>query len=130
VNALQQYRGYQSETAGQEEQVALLYDGARRFVDKAEVALTAGKLDEASLNTGKAQRILEELASSLDMQAGEIAVNLTKLYDYWCWRLGQALIKRDSSAYREVSLALMDLHGAWVEAARTVRMARGVRTSG
>ncbi len=128
VNALNQYRTYQVDTANREDFVALLYDGARRFTAKALSALEAGRLSEVSLYTGKAQRIFTELTVSLNYDAGEISTNLAKLYDYWSWRLSQGLIKRDPQAFREVSETLVDMHAAWVEAARQVRAARGTHS--
>jgi len=130
VNALNQYRTYQVDTANREDFVALLYDGARRFTDQALAALQSGRPGEVNLYTGKAQRIFAELTASLNYDAGEISANLAKLYDYWSWRLGQGLIHKDSEAFREVSATLLDLHGAWVEAARQVRAARGARSGG
>lgn len=130
MNGLQQYRGYQAETAGPEEQVALLYDGARRFTDKACAALGEGDYEQVSHYTGKAQRILEELSSALNFEAGEIAQNLFQLYEYWNWRLSQGLVKNSTEAYKEVSAALADMHLSWVEAAKQVRSQRGGRSVG
>lgn len=128
---IQQYRGYQAETAGPEEQVALLYDGARRFTDKALAALDTRDYEQVSRYTGKAQRILEELSSALNFEAGgEIAHNLFQLYDYWNWRLSEGLIKKDAGAYQEVSAALADMHVTWVQAAKQVRAQRGGRSVG
>ncbi|HEY3367238.1 MAG TPA: flagellar export chaperone FliS [Symbiobacteriaceae bacterium] len=130
VNALNQYRSYQTETSSPEDQVALLYDGARRFTDKATAALEAGVLDQASYNVGRAQAILTQLSAALNFDTGEIAQNLWKLYDYWEWRLSEGLIKREPAALREVSATLMDMQSAWAEAARQVRIQRGMRSLG
>lgn len=124
-NGLDQYRIYQAETVPPEDRVALLYDGTRRFVDRALRALEREDYEEVSRNVGKAQRILEELSAALNFEAGQIAENLFLLYDYWSWRLGQGLIHKDPSAFREVSAALADMHEAWVEAAKAVRAQRG-----
>lgn len=130
MNGLSQYRNYQLDTAGLEDSIPLLYDGARRFVDQAQVALEAGDYFQVSQNTGKAQRILSELAASLNMDAGGIAANLYQLYDYWVWRLGQGLIQKNPDAFREVSAALGDMRDAWADAARQVRAQRSLRAHG
>ncbi|MGE5673673.1 MAG: flagellar export chaperone FliS [Mycobacterium leprae] len=127
VNGYNQYRAYQTETATREDMVALLYDGARRFVDQALVAHEAKDRAEVSRYIGKAQMIFTELAAALDPAAGEITQNLAKLYDYWNWRLGQGVINQDSEAFREVSATLVEMHAAWVEAAKQVRAQRSVR---
>jgi flagellar protein FliS len=130
MNGLAQYRGYQVESAGPEEQIVLLYDGARRFVDHAEAALKAGRLDEVSRNIGKAQRIFEELACMLNLEAGEVARNLSRLYEYWGWRLSQGLIKKDPAMFAEVSATLVEMHEAWSQAVKEVRSQRAVRSLG
>jgi flagellar protein FliS len=129
-NGLNQYRSIQAETVPPEDRVALLYDGARRFVDQALHALEVDNLPEVSHYAGKAQRILEELSGALNFEAGEMAENLFLLYEYWTWRLGQGIVKREPEAFKEVSAALMDMHGAWVEAAKQVRAQRGSRSVG
>lgn len=131
MNALNQYRSYQAETASREDVVIMLYDGARRFTDLAMAALHVPDYEKVSLNTGKAQRILAELQCTLNMeQGGEIAQSLDKLYEYWQWRLGQGLMKQESAAFAEVSAALADMREAWADAARQVKAMRGGRVSG
>ncbi len=131
MNALNQYRSYQEETASREDVVVMLYDGARRFTDLALAALRAQDYEKVSLNTGKAQRILEELQGMLNMEVGGVvAKNLWQLYDYWQWRLGRGLVNKDESAFAEVSAVLADMREAWADAARQVKATRGVRTIG
>lgn len=130
MNGLNQYKSYQVETVAPEDQIALLYQGAQRFIDKASQALEVGNLPEVSVNVGKAQRIFSELSSVLNMDAGEIAQNLRRLYEYWTWRLSQGLIKKDLEAFREVSATVGDMAEAWADAARQVRAQRGARASG
>lgn len=125
MNGLNQYRMYQVETMAPEDQVAVLYEGAQRFVDKAALALEQGDLPEVSVNVGKAQKIFAELSASLNLEAGEIARNLQRLYEYWSWRLSQGLIKKDAEAFREVSATVGDMAEAWSDAARQVRAQRG-----
>ncbi|OTA41209.1 MAG: hypothetical protein A6D92_08835 [Symbiobacterium thermophilum] len=103
VSGLNQYKAYQVQTTAPEDQVALLYEGAQRFIDKAALALQAGRYDEVSAYVGRAQQIFTELRTALNPEAGEIARNLDRLYDYWTWRLSQGLLKKDIEAFREVS---------------------------
>lgn len=125
VNALNQYRSYQVESASPEDLIILLYDGARRFVDKALVGLEHEDYAAVSLFAGKAQRILEELMVTLDTEnGGEIAQNLSSLYEYWIWRLSEGLMKKEAQAFREVSAALTDMNEAWQEAAKQVKALR------
>jgi flagellar protein FliS len=130
LQRVNQYRSYQTETAGPEERVVLLYDGARRFTDQALQALRNGNFEAVGTYTGKAQRILEEFLTTLNFDAGEVAENLAKLYEYWIWRLSQGLIHKDEAAFAEVSAALVEMHAAWAEAARKVRIDREARSVG
>jgi len=130
VNGLNQYKSYQVETLAPEDRVALLYEGAQRFIEKAAVALENGRYPEVSENVGKAQQIFAELTASLNFDAGEIAKNLERLYEYWSWRLSQGLINKDIEAFREVSATVGDLAGAWAEAAKQVRARRGAWAGG
>lgn len=130
MNGLNQYKSYQVETLAPEDRVALLYEGAQRFIEKAAVALENGRYPEVSENVGKAQQIFAELTASLNFDAGEIAKNLERLYEYWSWRLSQGLINKDIEAFREVSATVGDLAGAWAEAAKQVRAQRGAWAGG
>lgn len=129
-SGLNQYRSIQAETVAPEDRVALLYDGARRFVDQAAQALHEQDYEQVSHFVGKAQRILEELSGALNFDAGQMAENLFALYEYWAWRLSQGVIKKDDAAFAEVSAALMDMHGAWLEVAKQVRAQRGAYSVG
>lgn len=130
VNGIKQYKSYQVNTVTPEEQIVLLYEGAQRFIDRAAQALEAQDYAAVSLNVGKAQQIFAELAASLNFDAGEIAQNLSQLYDYWSWRLTQGLIQKDITAFREVSATVGDMAATWAQAAKQVRSQREVRISG
>lgn len=130
VNGINQYKTYQVNTATPGEQIVILYEGAQRFIEKAARALEAQDYAAVSLNVGKAQQIFAELAASLNFDAGDIAHNLNRLYDYWSWRLGQGLIHKDLEAFREVSAMVGDMAAAWAEAVKQALTQRGVRVSG
>lgn len=130
MNGLNQYRTYQVETTTPEDRIALLYDGARRFIDQAVLALEAHEYMQVSENVGKAQRIFTELSAGLNYEAGEVAENLARLYDYWNWRLTQGLLHKDTEAFKEVSTTVADLGEAWSQAAKTVRAQRGATSLG
>lgn len=130
MSGLNQYKTYQLETMAPEDRVAVLYERAQRFIDRAALALEQGDLPEVSVNVGKAQQIFAELTASLNFEAGEIARNLQQLYEYWSWRLSQGLIKKDVAAFREVSATLGDMAQAWADAARQVRAQRGATLRG
>jgi flagellar protein FliS len=130
LNGLNPYRKLQQEATTPEDSVALVYDGARLLVDQALAALEAKNYEAMSLHTGKAQMVFSELTASLNFDAGEIAKNLSQLYEYWGWRLSQGLIHKDPAPFREVSQVLSEMRDAWADAARQMRMQRAVRVGG
>jgi flagellar protein FliS len=61
-----------------------------------------------------AQQILAELNKSVNHeQGGDLAVNLSRIYDYCQHRLTEAVSKRDAGAVKEVLGLVSELHGAW-----------------
>lgn len=117
-------------TASREDLVALLYDGARRFTDQAAAALDQRNYLEVSRCVGRAQDILQHLTDTLDVAAGgDVAANLLHLYDYWYRRLNDGLVRKDATAFTEVSNYLSEFHAAWQEAARQVRAERAQRAA-
>lgn len=120
----QAYRHYattQAQTADRGELVVMLYEGALKFLSRAVAALQAGNLEEAHNSLVRCQDIVAELMGSLNMEAGEIAFNLLRIYEYMHRRLVDANLGKDERAVREVAGLLRDLLPAWQEAARRVR---------
>ena len=66
----------------------------------------------------RSQDIVAELMGGLNMEAGEIASNLFRLYEYLHRRLVEANVHRDIAAANEVETlvkSLIELHGGRVE---------------
>lgn len=94
--------------------VVLLLEGAGERIRRADACLGVG--DQALKGTaiGEACAIIGHLKGSLDHEAGgEIAGNLSALYDYVLQRLTEGNLNNDPAALRE-SLALMgEIESAW-----------------
>lgn len=124
---LNQYRKSQVETASPEQILIMLYDGAIRFLNQAKVHMQNKELEQSHTNIIKAQRIITEFMSSLDMDmGGEMAENLFNLYEYLHHRLVQANIKKDIEAIDEVLDHLRSLKSTWQEA---IKIAAKEKTS-
>lgn len=95
--------------------VLLLYDGALKAISQAKFNIQDRKIAAKGEAISKAVAIIDEgLKLSLNLNAGgEIAENLSALYDYMCQRLFMANLKNDLSALDEVSKLLLELRGAW-----------------
>lgn len=123
ANQAKQYKEQQIQTASQEELLILLYDGAIRFLNIAKTAHTENNIEKYHNNLLKAQRIITEFMSSLDMEVGgEMAQNLFYLYEYLHYRLVQANLKKDVSMIEEVLLHLRQLKATWEEAIRIAQL--------
>jgi len=116
--AFNQYRNMQINTASPEKLVLMLYDGAIKNIRIAEEALGESRYSDANNALVKAQDIINELASSLDMSQ-EISANLYQLYDFVRRVLIEANIKKSSENLDPVKKILTDLRDAWAEVAKT-----------
>lgn len=111
------YGNQQIEGASPEQLLLLLYDGAIRFLNEALRALPEEDLETVNSKLIKAQNIVAELMSSLDMKVGgELAENLFRLYEYLHHRLIQANLKKDAEMIEEVLGHLKDLRETWRQA--------------
>jgi len=113
ANAYTQYRKAQVETADQRQVILMLYDGALRFLGSGMGALRQGDLQAAHKNLLRVQDIVCELMASLDLEAGEVAVSLYRLYEYSYHLLLQANIKKDIEPLYQVEKMLLELREAW-----------------
>ena len=57
----------------------------------------------------------EGLKGCLDPSGGEIAAQLSQLYDYMCRRLLLASLRNDAAGLDEVARLLSELRGAWAK---------------
>lgn len=120
-----QYKKNQIETATPEEILIMLYEGAIRFLLIAKKANAANDIEKSHKNIVKAQHIIREFMSSLDMDiGGEMAVNLMRLYEYLHYQLIQANIKKDMALIDEVVDHLRSLKATWEEAIRIAQKER------
>jgi flagellar protein FliS len=107
------YRQIGVETASPVDLVVMLYRGAIRFLTEAEEAMVARDIAAAHGCLLRSQEIVAELMGSLNLDAGDIAVNLSRLYDYMQRRLIEANLRKDPAAAREVRGLLAELLVAW-----------------
>jgi flagellar protein FliS len=110
-----QYRQSQIASNAPEKTVLMLYDGAIRFLKNAIREIDDNNDIVAKANLiEKTVKILEYLQSCLDGdKGGEIAVNLSKLYDYMSIRLTEANLKNDTAKMEEVLNLLKTIREGW-----------------
>ncbi len=107
------YRQVGVETASPVDLVIMLYRGAIRFLAEAEEAIAARDMPEAHRCLVRSQEIIAELMGSLNLDAGELAINLSRLYDYMQRRLIDANVRKDPAGVVEVRSLLSQLLDAW-----------------
>lgn len=94
--------------------VLMLMDGALQRIAAARGCIERGKLAEKSQLLHRVVQILGELRGSLDLSAGgQIASNLSELYDYMCRRLLTASLENSVGMLDEVAGLLREIRGAW-----------------
>jgi flagellar protein FliS len=129
-NPYQQYQATQIQTASTGELVLLLYDGAVRFLSRAQAALAERRLDDASEDLVRAQEIVLELVAGLDLErGGALAANLRELYLFIYKTLLEANLRKDGTAIATVLRLLEPVRSAWQAVVRgeaeAVQPARG-----
>jgi flagellar protein FliS len=100
-------------TAPPERLVVMLYDGIRRFLFQAAVAMREGNAELTNNRLQRAEAIIDELNNTLDMSAGEVAERLRALYVFSKRHLMQARLRRSPEMIEEVSRLLDTVGDAW-----------------
>src|SRR5262249_49115281 len=102
-NPYQQYRATKVQTAGCVDLIVMLYQGAVKFIRLGIEAIERQDGKAAHENLVRAQDIVVELLGSLNREdGGQIASQLSGVYDYCFRRLILANVKKDPVPAREV----------------------------
>ena len=101
-------------TSSQGQLILMLYDGALQAVNQAIQCMSRKEIAEQSRHILKAQDIINELSSALDMkQGGEVAKTLDQLYQFVLNQLIQANITSDTMYLESIIKVLTPLRDAW-----------------
>lgn len=121
VNAADVYKRSQQQTASKENVVTMLYDGAIRFCNQAEVALDDKNYEEVNTNIKKAQRIIGELIVMLDKKY-PVSEDFERVYNYIQDLLMMANVKKDKEFLGMAKEQIRGMRETWVE---VVKQAKG-----
>lgn len=119
-NAYSQYNNNKILTASPAELTLMLYEGAIKFCNIAEVAVEQKDVPKAHVNIVKAQRIIDYLRQTLDMKY-EVAQDFERMYVYLSERLVTANLKKDKAVLEEVNTHLHSIRDTWKEVMRINR---------
>jgi len=125
TNPYQKYQQQSVMTASQEELLIMLYNGCIRFIKLGVRAIEEKDVPGAHTNIVKAQDIILEFMSTLDLRY-DVAKSLMPLYDYLYRRLVEANVGKDARILKEVLGLVTELRDTWVEAAKQLKQQRAV----
>ncbi len=93
--------------------VVLLYDGARRFLRQAAIAMRAGEIERAHNTLRRGERIIGHLDGTLDFDQGEVPQHLHQIYTFCLAYLNSARFSQDAGKVEEVAELLGELRDAF-----------------
>jgi flagellar protein FliS len=109
------YKRVDVETASQGKLIVMLYNGAIQRAEEARRQIERGRVDSVHNNLVRAQEIVAELRSALNMSAGEVAQSLDKSYEYFQHLLIKANLRKDIGPIQECVKLMSELRDAWQE---------------
>ncbi|HWL24542.1 MAG TPA: flagellar export chaperone FliS [Ureibacillus sp.] len=119
-NAYNAYQQNSVTTASPGELTLMLYNGALKFLNKANQAITDKNISEKNTNIQKAQAIINELNVTLNMDY-PISKQMYALYDYMNRRLIEANIKNDQAIVDEVIGLTTEFRDTWKQVIQITR---------
>ena len=112
MNAYAQYNNSKVLTASPQELTKMLYDGAIKFCNIAQIGLEKGDDLKFTTNLVKVENIVDYLNSTLDMKY-PVAKDFENVYNYLQDRLVMANIKKDKEILEEVLEHLRTMRDTW-----------------
>ena len=112
--AAQMYQKNAVQTASPAKLTLMLNDGAVKFTNIAIEAIEAGDIEKAHNNIVKAQNIIVEFRSTLDMKY-PVAKDFDVVYDYIYRRLVEANMKKDKDILVEALKHIKTMRDTWRE---------------
>lgn len=104
-------------TASPARLVVMLYDGVRRFLTQGAQAMGERDIARANERLKRAEAIIDELLSTLDMSQGELSQRLSSIYLFSRRLLVEARLEQDPERIRQVIELFAELRDAWAEIA-------------
>lgn len=99
-------------TASPQELVAMLYDGALRFINQSAEAIEAKDMEKAHTTNIRAQNIVLELMGGLK-QEYEIAEDFFRMYEFIHFHLIEANTEKSTDKLKEAADLLRELRDTW-----------------
>lgn len=120
LTAQNAYKQNSVTTASPGELTLMLYNGCLKFLGKAKLAIEEKNIQEKNNNLQRAQAIIVELMSTLNMDI-DISKQMLPLYEYMNHRLVEANIQNDVAIIAEVEGLVTEFRDTWKEVIRINR---------
>jgi len=98
-----------------EKLIEMLYEGVLRFNAQTKKAIKDGNTEKKFYWANRSISIIVELIEVLDMDAGEISIYLSGLYNYQIQLLSEAIIDNNTNKVDECTNVFKGLLEAWQE---------------
>ena len=109
------YRQVDVETTSQGKLIVMLFNGAIQRAEEAKRQIEKSKTDGVHNNLIRAQDIIAELRGALNMQTGDVARSLDRIYEYCQHLLVKANIRKSVEPLDECLGHLTSLRDTWAE---------------
>ena len=110
----QQYLAQRINGASSEQLVAMLLEGAQRFLNQAIVALRSRDIPAKARLVNRVSAIIEELTVRLNHEeGGEVVENLTRIYEWWLKELFEASQKNQPERLEFIGHQMADMKATW-----------------
>ena len=120
TNAFNAYKQNSVTTASPGELTLMLYNGCIKFIGLAKKAIENKSIEQRNYNIQRAQAIISELMSTLNMDIA-ISKQMLPLYEYISRRLVEANIKNDLAILDEVEDLVTEFRDTWKEVIKVTR---------
>ncbi|GAU75644.1 flagellar export chaperone FliS [Fusibacter sp. 3D3] len=115
TDKIDQYLESRIMSAKPEELTYMLYDGLVKFIKKAIIQLDDEKYEEVNYNSQRAQAILDELRSTLNMDIA-MSQSLDALYEYMSYKLLMANVEKSKAFFSDALEIAEDFKATWKQA--------------
>ena len=126
-NIAQNYRKAQLNTASPGQRVVLMYEGLLKELLKAKkciqnISNDIKNIEDSHNALALSEQIILELKLALDMDnGGELAVNLSNLYEFWIVQLSETNMKKTTDSLDPIIDMVEELRDTWREATKKAR---------
>lgn len=107
-------------TATPAELTLMLYEGAIKFCNIAQMAMERGEIEKANTNIQKARNIIVELQSTLNFDY-PVAKDFDVIYTFIFERMTAANVSKDPAIVDEILVQLRELRDIWKQVMRTAK---------